>query len=294
MEKKKRLGRGLDDVADLWLSSTATTSNQTDFDGEGYTGFTSKTISLIFPESNKIKGLLITNLAFELAKLGYGPCIVDYTVNSSAIKPFTNNLFHNTSIGESQKGSSESHQVFRLFGMPSIHVFSNTESGDISEKIPLPLNTDNLFTKIERNNLQDSIIFLYHQDTLESIIDIEEIPSIVIMASKPRRESLLVSYAYIKTILNKNQHIKIWMIMDESSSFEEGLNAFSRLNESCKRLIPHIKHPLRFLGSIIHDQALGISLASRHLLVLSEENSSSKEGISQIADNIIKFLESTD
>ncbi len=294
MEKKKRLGRGLDEVADLWLSSPSTASEHPEEITGSISGTAFKTISVIYPESLKVKGVLVVNIALEMAKLGFGSCILDYEpCNGSSVRSMIGNLFQNTSLGESQENSSSFHQVVRLYGMPSIHIFSHI-SNSYSGEVLAPLFSDGLFSQITSNNLQDSIIFLYHQDTLEVISMMKDIPSIIILTSRPRRESLLTSYAYIKAVSNKNPQARIWVILDEVVDRDEAVKAFTLLSETTSRFLPHLNHPLKYLGSMIHDQALGISFATRFPLVLTEENSLAKDSIKRIANNLVKFIENPD
>jgi MinD-like ATPase involved in chromosome partitioning or flagellar assembly len=122
----------------------------------------------------------------------------------------------------------------------------------------------------------------------------EHVPPNVILVSKPRRESLLISYAYIKTILNKDPQTQIWMILDEVSDSDSAVKAFTVLRQIVEHYISNISRPLNFLGSIIHDQALGISLATHYPLVLSEQHSIARDSIIRITANFIKSLENSD
>jgi hypothetical protein len=176
--------------------------------------------------------------------------------------------------------------------MPSIHLFS--KSGENISITNIPRINDDLYLQLSSNNIQESIILLYHPDTLEVIFRMEHIPPIIILVAKPRRESLLISYAYIKVILNKNPWTQIWIIMDEVLDRDVAVKAFTLLSQIVVRHLSHDSRPLKFLGSIIHDQALGISLANHSPLVLNEQHSVARDSIIRITANFIKSLENPD
>jgi hypothetical protein len=301
MEKKRKLGRGLEEVADFWLSSSSIPSEHTEEkkveplpqnNQNKSHGFSSKSISIIYPESSKVKGLLVTNFALELAKQGYGSCILNYGPKESPLNAIMNNLFQNFSKAEDNGDSSTSHRVLKLYGMPGIHLFSKArENLSITN---MPRINDDLYLQISGNNMQESIILLNHQDTLEMIAKMDNIPPIVILVSKPRRESLLISYAYIKVIVKKAPCTQVWMIMDEVLDRDVAVKAFTLLSQAVIHRLSHESHPLKFLGSIIHDQALGISLATHYPLVLSEQHSVARDSIIRITANFIKSIENLD
>ena len=301
MEKKRKLGRGLDEVADFWLSSPSIPSGNVEEqkvkilppkNPDKPHGFSSKSISLLYPESSKVKSLLITNFALELAKQGYGSCILNYEPEESPLNAIMNNLFQNFSKAEDNGDSSTSHRVLKLYGMPGIHLFSKAmENFSVTN---IPRFNDDLYLQLSSNNMEESIILLNHQDTLEMLIKMNNIPPIVILVSKPRRESLLISYSYIKVIVNKAPWTKIWIIMDEVSDRDLAIKAFTLLSQVVNQHLSHESHPLKFLGSVIHDQALGISLATHYPLVLSEQHSVARDSIIRITANFIKSIENLD
>ncbi|MBN2372953.1 hypothetical protein JXL19_04100 [bacterium] len=313
MEKKRRLGRGLDEVADLWLSTTSIHSKETEeivgppspenlednpeANNEcdktaRFTGFTSKTFSIFAPESSKSKGIFVTNLSLEMAKLGHGSCILDYEPNISPLSSIFGNLFQKQPKGDNNEDPAGRRQIIRLYGMPSIHLFSNAI--DKPAHLNAPQYNDGLYSLIAVNRLQDSIIFLYHHDTLDVAAAMDVMPSNIVFLTRPEKESLLVTYAYMKTALGKNPDARIRIIMDEAAGRDEAEKAFSLLNQIAIRCLPKINHPLKFLGYIIHDQSFGISLANHIPLALSEESSPAKEGIARIAINLIKLIDKPD
>jgi hypothetical protein len=301
MEKKRKLGRGLDEVADFWLSSSSIPSENSEEKKikllsqntlNKSLGFSSKSISILYPESSKVKGLLVTNFALELAKQGYGSSILNYEPKESPLNAIMNNLFQNFSKAEDNGDSSTSHRILKLYGMPGIHLFSRArENLSVTNT---PQINDDLYIQISSNNMQESIILFNHQDTLEMITKMDNIPPIVILVSKPRRESLLISYAYIKVILNKAPRTQIWVIMDEVLDRDIAVKAFTLLSQAVIHHLSHESHALKFLGSIIHDQALGISLATHYPLVLSEQHSVARDSIIRITANFIKSIENID
>ena len=119
-------------------------------------------------------------------------------------------------------------------------------------------------------------------------------PPIVVFVTKPQKESLLVCYAYIKTILRKNPGTRIWIVMDEVSDRDVAVKAFTLLNQIIIRRLPHAYHHPKYLGSIIHDQILGISLATHYPIVLSEQHSIARDCLIRITANFIKTLENPD
>lgn len=298
MEKKRKLGRSLDEVADYWLSTTPLTNEHSE-DVEGNAlpkaepkGFQNRTISVFYPESSKVKGLILTNITIELAKQGYSSCVLDYLSNDSPIKPIVNNLFESFSKTEGNGDSSASHRVLKLYGMPSIHFFTRPEEKLSDESIPK--KDDDMHSQLINHNLEGSITFLNHPDHLEMVSMMEFIPPVVVLVSRPRRESLLISYAYIKTILKKDPNTHILMIMDEVTDRDAAIKAFTLLSQIVVRRLSHVKQTLKFLGSIIHDQALGISLATHYPLVLSEQHSIARDNIIRITSNFMKALENTE
>jgi hypothetical protein len=301
MEKKRKLGRSLDDVADLWLSTAPLPSeNAEDIqrkpsvvnDSDLSYGFTSRTISLVYPESPKVKALLVSNFALELAKQGYGSCILDYEAQDSPLKPIINTLIQSFSKVDDNGDSSTSHQILKLYGMPSIHFFSKT--GENLLNTTIPKTDDNLYSRLSNSGLEESIIILYHQDTLDIINAMDYPPPVVILVTKPKKESLLVCYAYIKTILRKNPHTRIWIVMDEVLDRDVAVKAFTFLNQIIIRRLSHAYHQPKYLGSIIHDQTLGISLATHYPIVLSEQHSIARACLIRITANFIKTLENPD
>ena len=295
MEKKRKLGRSLDEVADYWLSSSPLTHEHSkDVEGNALPetatkGFQNKTISVFYPESSKVKGLILSNITIELAKQGYSSCVLDYLSNDSPIKPIVNNLFESFSKTEENGDSSASHRILKLYGMPEIHFFTRPEENLGDESIPK--KDDDMHSQLITHHLEGSITFLSHPDHLEMLSMMEFIPPVVILVSRPRRESLLISYAYIKSILKKDPHTQILMIMDEVTDRDMAIKAFTLLNQIVVHRLSHVHHAPKFLGSIIHDQALGISLATHYPLVLSEQHSIARDNIIRITSNFRKALE---
>jgi len=293
------LGRSLEEVADFWLTSSPI-SHEPDVEGESSTrsvsgtgpGFTSKTISILYPESLKVKGLLLTNFALELAKQGYGSCILDYEPHDSPVRLIMDSLFQSFSKGDDNEESSPFQRVLKLYGLPGIHLFSRSE--EALSHTPVPDVNDDLFPQLAGNNLLESIIVLHHPDSLETLSMMENLPPIILLVSRPRKESLLVAYAYIKTIVAKNPQAQVWMIMDEVKDRDIAVKAFTCLNQTAMRNLSPGCPPLKFLGSIIHDQALGISLATHYPLVLSEQHSVARDSIIRITSNFIKTMENPD
>ena len=78
----------------------------------------------------------------------------------------------------------------------------------------------------------------------------------------------------------------------EVTDRDMAIKAFTLLSQIVVHRLSHVHHALKFLGSIIHDQALGISLATHHPLVLWEQHSIARDNITRITSNFMKALES--
>ncbi|MGA1824066.1 MAG: MinD/ParA family ATP-binding protein [bacterium] len=270
MEKKAKLGRGLDEVSHFYLSA----AKKEEPDAGTPPRVNRNIVSVHHSGSDAIQSFFLSNLALELAKYQFPIYILDFCDNQDMnIKSKMKRLIKS-------QGSSSRYSV-TLYGLPSIQVVEvNPYEDDSIEDI---LSTANI-------NGDTCFVFLNTQNSLK-INSNRNTASEFIVLTKTDKISLLQSYAYIKFILEKSEKNKIYLILDEIDEEQEATRIYRRFAEYVER---KLSHTINYLGGLTHDEYLSRSIEEGKPLVLSQEKSITKEKVLLISKNFFtlsNFLE---
>ncbi|MGC9323659.1 MAG: MinD/ParA family ATP-binding protein [Desulfomonilia bacterium] len=110
--------------------------------------------------------------------------------------------------------------------------------------------------------------------------------SYVMMVSRQDDMSLLQCYAYVKVLAGKDPGVSISLVLDES---EDSRTAHVRFQRFSDRVFTKCGVSIRYLGSLVHDACLGLSMVQGKPLVLFQDASSSKEQVISIAQEFLSW-----
>ncbi|MGA1867807.1 MAG: MinD/ParA family ATP-binding protein [bacterium] len=261
MDKKPKLGRGLEEVSHFYLS----TAHKNDYTGEKQIEEHRHIISIHHSGSDITQSFLLSNLALELAKYQVPIYIIDFCDNQRVnIRSTVKRLI------KGQESSPE--YSVQLYGLPAIRIveaYNNTHESLEDLIKALHINSKNCFIFLNKYD-KEGTIALYSQARE------------VIILSKTDKISLLQAYAHIKAILEKGKESTIYMILDEIREEGEAETIFQRFALYVKK---KFSHAVYYLGGLVHDEHIGRSIEEGRPIVLSQDQSIAKDNILSISKN---------
>lgn len=267
MEDRTRLGRGLEEVSQFYLSDRPREISAKERKPEKAV-LRRSIIRILYPSLPAIKSCLAANLALELAKDRHHVMVRDGFERQGV-----QDMLQKTANPDLNPGAA----TVRLYGLPDIivyppdappavHAGENIADGHFAEK--------------------GSCVILNLPDSLESVARGEIFFDAIIMAGVDEA-SLLQCYAYIKVIWERDPSIRIHIVIDDPGTDVRGHEIFTRLSGFIKKCF---SGDLNLLGYLMHDDLLEMSIEEHNPLVLRHENSVAKDSIMAIGRALLQTI----
>ncbi len=262
MEERTRLGRGLEEISQLYLSDRPRETSGREHKPEPAPR-QRRVTRIIHPGSRMLKSCFLANLSLELSK-----CQVPVVVWDDAARE---NIGTGSMLGKvlSEDLNPDAGTV-RLYGLPDILVYQ----GDSGSSERLEALAQDLM-----GSGRGPGIFMSINDTIESVIQ-GGIMFDAVLLSGIDESSLLRAYAFIKVIWERDPSAGISIVFHEPGSADRAQDMFSRLSGFVKG---RLSGELGFLGHLAHDDLLDRSMEERKPIVLWHEQSESKDSITAVS-----------
>ncbi|MBN2298139.1 MAG: hypothetical protein JXM72_06070 [Deltaproteobacteria bacterium] len=268
MEERSKLGRGLKEISQVYLSDS--TRDEIRRAGDHKTEPGPRTIIRVcHPGSCLVQSFFLTNLALELARNQFPVFVWDGLDSSRAgIEPLMKSL-----VLEQRENEAA---TVRLYGLPDIliHGPGRHDADKLSDLVNIIHSSDN-----------DCYLLVNADSSLESLMN-DKIHAEHILLSGIDEKSLLQCYAHIRVIQGKGSPCGIFIVFD-------GLNDGKMAQDTFNRFAAFIEKKLQFtiyyLGYLSHDEYLHRSVEESKPLMLLQDRSETKDNMTAISRNLILF-----
>ncbi len=269
MKERPKLGRGLEDISRYFLSGTAERDRERREDTSPVLKM--RSFGVCHPGSALIQSCFLANLALELARRRHVVVIHDF-FNAEEVRVRT--LMHGVLT---EDGIRPDKAVVRLYGLPEI-VISENESEDVwsSEDAPGPelRPFDDAKDTYHLINIPSSLDFVLENDAISEYI----------LLTMTDEKSLLRAYAFIKAMSKKSRVPGIHVVFDDTSTQEDADRILSRFVGFIEN---HLRCTVSYLGRLIQDEQLHLSIRQQRPLVLFQGNSVAKDTITGICSQLL-------
>jgi len=269
MEKRQKLGRGLEEVSHYYLSGVDDSTNPK-LKEDQPEGLLKRSISVYCPGSAQMRAFFLTNFALELIRNRVNVLIWDQGADPEYRPASTmKNLI--------RKDEGSKADIVRLYGLPEIQILGHegVTYGYIKECI-------------DSNGLskQGYCLLINTRNDLESIPEGSDVPTDFILLTKVGKYPLLQCYAYIKVICKNHPCATIYIVLDEVQ--DQGLEI-----DLYSRFVQHVENKLsvglKTLGGIVHDEYLFRSIKDNDPLMLFPNQSLAKDSITTIGKEFFRL-----
>lgn len=258
MEERSRLGRGLEEISQLYLSDHPRETAGREKKSEALAP-QRQAIRLFSPGAALTKSVFLTNLALELARNKHTTAIWDAPeAEKAGAGSLLEPLLH--------PGLTPDAKTVRLYGLPDILLY---QAGEKPEE-----ELDELITT-DFPPGSDGYLLINTKDCLTSVVG-TSIFFDAILLSTIDEASLLQCYAFIKVIRERDPLCRISLVFDRPDSNEQAREMFSRFAGFVRD-----RHDtdIHFLGCLTRDDLLERSIAEGKPIVLYPDQSSAKDHI---------------
>ncbi len=272
MKERPKLGRGLEDVSQHYLSRMPQRDPQRNAAPSPATGM--RAVGVCHPGSVLMQSCLIANLALELAKRHHPVVVQDFSPPGDArVRSLMGSI-----LAEDDRGPDQA--VVRLYGLPEI-VIAEAAAGEVWCGGEGPRKT----TPGEDASGQYHLVNV--AGSLDFILESAAIPDYILL-TKTGEKPLIQAYAYIKVMLERSSASKLHLVLDDAPTKDDADLIFSRFSGFVRH-----RHGLsvNFLGSFVSDESLERSITEKRPIVLVPGRS--EAGVS-IANICSRFLEAVD
>ena len=266
MKDKPKLGRGLDDVSQHFLSRIpphATVALVTP---------AWSSIAVCHPGSLTLQSCLLTNLALEIAKRRNQVIVQDFTPPGEArIKTLMGAII--------PEEDNPGHVIVHLYGLPEIEIIESNLSeawlenqlADRDEDLPT-----GVLGRYFLVNAPGPLEFF-----LKSLVCNE-----YILVTKTDENSLLQAYAFCKVIRDKGAS-RIHLVFDDAPPGEQT----DRIFRQFAGFVGHrLGCTLRLLGNLVHDERIQRSIKEHMPLVLSQDGTEAVIRFSEICERLFEAV----
>ena len=261
MDDKPRLGRGLEEVSQFYL-----TSGRRDEPGRQIKAIKThpvrSPIKIFHPGSSLMQSCFLANFALELARNRTRVFVWDcLDLHENSTCALMKDLIPPCRDAAAATAS--------LYGLPDILIYKQsshtddtlagivTTLGSMEEEGCLLVNTPGSLTAVLHDDLSADCMVM----------------------TRTNEQALLQCYAYIKVILNTSPG-DIFLIFDDPGGDEETEELFSRFARFIEQ---KLNFTLHYLGSLRHDRYLEQSIEESRPLMLFQESSEAKEDLASIS-----------
>lgn len=263
MEERTRLGRGLEDVSQFFLSDHPREAPGRDKKPDA--GERRRHIRVMAPGSASAKPSFIANFALELVRNRFSVVVWD---GFEAEGLGTGSMLKDLMDPDLNPGAG----TVRLYGLPDILVYDAAlqPQGRLEELVDGP---------------GDRLVLVNAPDTVESVAD-APVPFDTVYITPVDEHSLLRCYASLKIMLRRDPLTKVYLVLDTPEVRADALDMFTRFAAFVKeRLSGHV----HLLGCLVRDDLFDRSMSEHRPLVLRHEPSAAREAFASMGRS---FLES--
>lgn len=266
MEERTRLGRGLEDVSQFYLSGHPRDASKRTRKADTQPS-RRRIIRVFCPDSSLIKSSFIANFALELARNRFHVDIWDGDRSEGTdVEAMLQQVLHH--------GPAAGTGTVKLYGIPDILVYNADEQpeGKLDElKGTSCLERDRFFLV----STPDSLDSVTGWDAAFDAILITPIES----------SSLLRCYAYCKVVWERDPSCRIHIVFDDPPSEAGAYEIFSRFSGFVKERLSGDPH---CMGCLVHDEFFKESIREHKPLVLNHEASAAKESLLAMSASFIQ------
>lgn len=266
MKDKPKLGRGLDDVSQHFLSRVPPRATA------GFVTPAIRSIAVCHPGSLSLQSCLLTNLALELAKRRHQVRIYDFTPPGEArIKSQMGAILPE----EDDTGRT----ILHLYGLPEIEIIESNAGDALLDSNPAERQGDAPTGVLGRYFLVNS------PGALDFFLKIKAF-SEYLLATKTDEKSLLQAYALCKVISHKGTP-RIHLVLDDA---QPGVESDRIFRQFAGFVGNRLGCTLQLIGNLVHDERIQRSIKERMPLVLSQGSTAAAIRFSEICDLLLEAV----
>jgi len=266
MDERSRLGRGLKEISQIYLSDAA--RDETRRTGSHHAQSGQHTIIRVcHPGSSVVQSFFLANLALELARNQFPVFVWDcIDSSSSGIESLMESL-----VLEHKETDAA---TVRLYGLPDILIYSQL-SHDARKLVDL--------VSVVRSSDNDCYLLVNADGSLDSLIH-DSMDAEHVLMSRIDEKSLLQCYAHIRVIQAKGNLCRIYIVFDGIENGKAARDTFDRFSSFIERKLQITIH---YLGYLSHDEYLQRSVNEAKPLMLFHDRSETKDNMAAISKNLI-------
>lgn len=278
MNKRKKLGRGIEDFSHLFISSMDSEKVPVAKALEEVKTRT-KTIAVLSEAEALCNPFLTLNLAIELSNLGKKVILMDPCGRAPHINFFLGSISSSSSLSlgsnRQRKGSSKNQwdidHVLMDIDIANSAYLLNEEKEAISQNL----------TAIDAE--ADIVLVSVTSDQIHSFKTIMQNINDVIISTPSYPVGMVKTYGMIKKVFLINPDAHLGLIVDELEEGEGSNKIFTRMENVVRK---HLKKPIHHLGTIHQEPAIEESLRSRKPLSLFKPDSQNVSSFKEMANTI--------
>ncbi len=260
MNKLKKLGKGLEDISYLFLSSeeenTLSQKNASEEQKKEQPSIvlSTKSICLIGNYCDYRDAFILVNLSLALAHLGMRIAVVDIDKDLTCLNFFLDKKPHEMQGNNSDAVIQEGPLGVKLIGLNPESIKELSLTGR-KEEVSFELE------KIENN--VDLILFSVMRKDLEYAMPIitDKMRECLVLVS-PDKHEMLMAYKIIKSILLKNPLAKIGTIITEIDHMYEIEAVFEKMSNAVKNFLDKELYKYGFLFKLKQEAGSNANIAS--------------------------------
>ncbi|HPJ92611.1 MAG TPA: hypothetical protein PKY89_01780 [Deltaproteobacteria bacterium] len=262
MDDKPRLGRGLEEVSQFYL-----TSGRRDEPGRQIKAIKThpirSPIKIFHPGSSLMQSCFLANFALELARnrlhVFIWDCLDRHENSTCALMKDLIPSYRDAAAATAS-----------LYGLPDIVIYKQSSHTDDT-----PAGLVTTLSTLE----EEGCLLVNTPGSLTAVLP-DDLSADCIVLTRTDEHALLQCYAYIKVILKNTSPGDIFLIFDDPGGDEETEELFSRFARFIEQ---KLNFPLHYLGSLRHDRYLEQSVEESRPLMLFQEPSEAKEDLASIS-----------
>jgi hypothetical protein len=268
MKERPKLGRGLEDISRYFLSGTAERNRERHEDPSPMLKV--RSFGVCHPGSALIQSCFLANLALELARRRHDVVIHDFfTAEEVRVRTLMHGVL-------TEDGIRPDKAVVRLYGLPEILISENESEGvSSSEDAPGP--------GLRPFDDAKDTYHLINIPSLDFVLGNDAISEYILLTMTDE-SSLLRSYAFIKAMSKKSGAPGIHVAFDDTPTQEDADRILSRFLGFIK---DHLGCTVSYLGRLVQDEQLHLSIKQQRPLVLFHGNSVAKDTITGIFSQLL-------
>lgn len=278
MNKRKKLGRGIEDFSHLFISSQDTEKDPITKGLEEIKTRT-KTIVVLNRAEGPYNSFLVLNLAIELSNEGKKVALMDLDGKAPHMNLFLENVSSSSSLsaGSNRRIKSSCSNQWNIR-----HILMDVDIS--SSDYLLPDERGAIYQNIAEIDADTDIALVFITsakiDCLENIIqNVDD----VIISTPSYAVGMVEAYSMVKKVFLLNPDAHVGLIVDELEEGEDSCKIFTRMENVVRN---HLQKSVHHLGTIYKEPAIEESVRSRIPLSLLKPDSQNVFSFKEMAKAI--------